>query len=67
MYRANPRVFRVREIITSRCRISPSGQLGLVFTRTILSVGLAILAVVLPLIDPIFPKSGRECCEGLVS
>lgn len=36
------------------------------FTRTILNVGHAPLPVVLPQIDPIWPKSGREFQEGIV-
>jgi hypothetical protein len=44
---------RAREIITSPFRIPPSGHLGSIFTRKILSVGLATPVVLLPQIAPI--------------
>ena len=58
---------RAREIITSHFRIPPSGQLGPIFTCTILNVGMATLAVVLTQIDPICPKSGREFWGVIIS
>ena len=58
---------RAREIITSHFRIPPSGQLGPIFTPTILSVGLATPAVVLHQSDPTWPKFWREFWEVIVS
>ncbi len=58
---------RVRETITSHFLIPPSGHLEPLFIRTILNVGPSTLAVVLPQIDPICPKSGRELWEVIVS
>jgi len=43
---------RARTTIISHFRISSSGQLGPIFTRTILTVGLATSPLVLPQIDP---------------
>jgi len=54
---------RARAKITSHFRISSSGHLRPIFTHTILNVGLPTLAVVLPQVDPICPKSEREFCE----
>ncbi len=59
-------LLRARETITSHFRIPPSGQLGPIFTRTILGVGLATPAVALHQSDPTCPKSGREFWEGIV-
>jgi len=47
------RGFRARKTITSHFRIPSSGQLGPIFTRTILNVNHATSPVVLPQIDPI--------------
>ena len=46
--------------IPSHFRIPPLGHLGPLFTRTILNVDLATLAVMLPQIDTICLRSGRE-------
>ena len=60
-------VLRVRETGISYFRIPPSGQLGPIFTRTILSVGFATPAVMLPQVDPIWPKFWREFWDVLVA
>ena len=60
-------MFRARETITSHFHIPSSGHLGPIFTRKILNVDLATPAVVLPQIDPICPKPGREFWEVIVS
>ena len=46
-------VLRARETIPSNFRLPSSGQLGPIFTRTILNVDPAMPPVVLPQIDPI--------------
>ncbi len=58
---------RARETITSHFRIPSSGHLEPFFTRTILNVGFATPAVLLPQIDSIWPKSGREFLEVIIS
>ena len=61
------RELRARETITSHFRIPSSRHLEPTFTRTILNVGFATLAVLLHQIDSICPKSGREFLEVIVS
>ncbi len=58
---------RAHETITSHFRFPPSGHLGPIFTRKIHNVGLATPAALLPQVDPIFPKSGREFWEVIIS
>ena len=58
---------RARQTIPSHFHIPSSGQLGPIFTRTILNVGHATPPVVFPQIDTIRPKSGYEFWEGIVS
>ena len=58
---------RARERITSHFRIPSSSQIEPIFTHTILNVGFATPAVVLPQIDSIWHKSGREFLEGIIS
>ena len=60
-------LLRARQTIPSHFPILASGQLGPIFTLIILNVGHATPPVVLPQIDPIRPKSGREFWEGIVS
>ncbi len=54
---------RARAKITSHFRIPSSCHLGPIFTRTILNVGFATPAVVLPQIAPIWHKAGSEFLE----
>jgi len=61
------RTLRARETIPSHFRIPSSGHLEPIFTRKILNVGFATPAVVLPQIDSIWPKSGREFWEVIIS
>ncbi len=58
---------RVRETITSHFRIPSSSHLEPIFTRKILNVGFATPAVLLPQIDSIWAKSGREFLEVILS
>jgi len=58
---------RARETITSHFRIPSSGHLEPTFTHKILNVGFATPAVLLPQIDSILPKSGREFLEVIIS
>ena len=49
-------VLRAREIITSHFRIPPSGQLGPIFTCTILSVGIGYACGCAPSGRPNLPQ-----------
>ena len=60
-------MLRARERITSHFRIPSSSHLEPIFTRKILNVAFATPAVLLPQIDSIWPKSGREFLEGILS
>ena len=59
--------FRARETITPHFRIPSSGHLEPIFTRKILKLGFATSAVVLLQIDSIWPESGLEFWEVIVS
>ena len=58
---------RARETITAHFRLPSSGHLEPIFTRTILNVGFATPAVLLPQINSIWPKSWREFLAVIVS
>ena len=60
-------VLRARETISSNFRIPSSGHLEPIFPRKILNVGFATPEVLLPQIDTICPKSGREFWEVIIS
>jgi len=60
-------MLRARESITPHFRFPSSGHLEPIFTRKILNVGFATSVVLLPQIDPICLKSGREFWEGMIS
>ena len=60
-------VLRARERITSHFRIPSLSHLEPIFTRKILNVGFATPAVLLPQIDSIWLKSGREFLEVILS
>ncbi len=60
-------LLRARERITSHFRIPSSSHLEPIFNRKILNVGFATPAVLLLKMGSIWPKSGREFWEVILS